>query len=222
MAAITLAGSPVLAATITQPGVGAWVADVEVATDAAITGRVELAPEAGAAWSGTVIEGGVHAGTWRGRVVGGAAGLRRELPATSYRGATLHDVLADALREAGEALAPGVDLSAWSVALYLRMRRAAAWTVADVARAAGAPWRVTRAGAVRVGAETWGALTLDDVSVVGESPVMQRYELAGAVLAVDPGVTLTLPLEAGPSAVRVESVVHRVEGERVTATVWAP
>lgn len=223
MSALTLAGSPVLAATITMPGVGAWVADVEVATDTAPTGRVELAPEAGAAWSGTVIEGGVHAGTWRGRIVGGDAGLRRELPATSYRDATLHDVLVDALREAGEALAAGVDLSAWAVALYLRMQRAAAWTVADVARAAGAaPWRVTRAGAVRVGDEAWGALALDDVSVVGESPVMQRYELAGSVLGIDPGVTVTLPLEAGPSAVRVESVVHRVEGERVTATVWAP
>lgn len=221
MAALSLAGSPILAATITMPGVGAWVADVEVATDTAPTGRVELAPEAGAAWSGTVLEGGVYGQTWRGRIVGGAAGLRRELPATSYRNATLHDVLVDAVREAGETLAAGVDLSAWSVALFLRMQRTAAWSVADVARAAGVPWRVTRAGAVRVGAEAWTALSLGDVSVVAVAPSERRYELAGA-LSADPGVTLTLPLETGPAAVRVESIVHRVEGERVTATVWAP
>lgn len=222
MAALTLAGSPVLAATIHMPAVGCWVADVEVATTEAPAGRVELTPEAGAAWSGTVIEGGVHGQTWRGRIVGGAGGLRAELPATSYRSATLQDVLADALREAGEALAPGVDLSAWAVALFVRTQRSAAWTVADVARTANAPWRVTRAGAVRVGAEAWGALALDDVSVVAEHPDRRRYELAGAVLGVDPGVTVTLPLEAGPTAVRVDSVTHRIEGERVTATVWAP
>lgn len=221
MAALTLAGSPVLAATITMPGVGAWVADVEVATTEAPSGRVELAPEAGAAWSGTVLEGGVYGQTWRGRIVGGAGGLRAEIPATSYRNATLHDVLVDAVREAGETLAAGVDLSAWAVRLHLRMQRAAAWAVADVARAAGVPWRVTRAGAVRVGAETWTALSLDDVSVVAVAPSERRYELAGA-LSADPGVTLTLPLEAGPAAVRVESIIHRIEGERVTATVWAP
>lgn len=223
MAALTLAGSPVLAATITMPGVGCWVADVEIAATEAPAGRVELAPEVGAAWSGTVIEGGVHGQTWRGRVVGGAGGLRRALPATHYRNATLADVLADALREAGEALAAGADLSAWAVSLFLRVGgNPAAWTVADVARAAGAPWRVTRAGAVRVGAESWGALALDDVSVVSEAPDRRRYELAGAVLGVDPGVSVTLPLEAGPTAVQVDSVTHRIEGERVTATVWAP
>lgn len=222
MAALTLAGSPVLAAVIAMPGVGAWVADIEVATDVAPSGRVELTPETGPAWSGTVIEGGVHAGTWRARVVGGAAGLRRELPATNYRNATLQDVLADALREAGETLAAGVDLSSWAVALYLRVARAAAWTVADVARACSAPWRVTRAGAVRVGAETWAPVTLDDVSVTTERPDVRRYELAGSVLGIDPGTSLTLPTEAGPASVLVESVVHRIEGDHVTATVWAP
>ena len=99
--------------------------------------------------------------------------------------------------------------------LFLRVGgNPAAWTVADVARAAGAPWRVTRAGAVRVGAESWGALALDDVSVVSEAPDRRRYELAGAVLGVDPGVSVTLPLEAGPTAVQVDSVTHRIEGER--------
>lgn len=221
MAALILNTLPVLVATITQPRVGVWVADLEVATDTAPTGRVTLTPEVGAAWSGTVIEGGVYGQTWRGRIVGGAGGLRRELPATSYRAGTLHDVLADAVREAGETLAAGVDLSAWAFALYLRLGRTASATVADVARDAGLPWRVTRAGAVWVGAETWPALALADVSVVGEEPRERRYELAGGVLGIDPGVALTLPLEAGPTAVRVDSAVHRVEGDEVTTTVWA-
>lgn len=220
MAALLLNTAPVLVATITAPRVGVWVADVEVAADDELAGRVTLTPESGAPWSGTVIAGGLHAGTWRGRVVGGAGGLRAELPATSYRSGTLHDVLADAVREAGEALAAGVDLSAWAFALYLRLQRNAAHTVADVARDVGLPWRVTRSGAVWVGAETWAALALADVSVVGEEPRERRYELAGGVLGIDPGVTVTLPLEAGPTAVRMDSAVHRVEGDEVTSTVW--
>ncbi len=223
MAVLTLNSAPVLAATITMPGVGCWVADVELATTEAPAGRVALTPEVGAAWSGTVIEGGVHGQTWRGRIVGGAGGLRAPLPATHYRNATLQDVLADALREAEEAPDAGVDLSAWAVSLFLRTGgNAAAWTVADVARAAGVPWRVTRAGAVRVGAESWGALALDDVSVVAQRPDRRRYDLAGAVLGIDPGVLVTLPLEGGPVAVRIDSITHRVEGERVTAMAWAP
>lgn len=222
MAALTLNTLPVLVATITAPRVGVWVADLELATETAPAGRVTLAPETGAAWSGTVIAGGLHAGTWRGRIVGGAGGLRAELPATSYRNATLQDVLADAVREAGEALAAGVDLSAWAVALYLRLGRNAGATVADVARAAGVPWRVTRAGAVWAGAETWPAVTVADLSVVGEEPREGRYELAGGALALDPGVAVTLPLEAGPAAVQVDSIVHRVSGDEVTSTVWAP
>ena len=222
MAVLTLNSAPVLAATITMPGVGLWVASVEVATTTAPTGRVAITPETGAAWSGTVLEGGVHGQTWRGRIVGGAGGLRDELPATSYRVATLQDVLADVLRESGETLASGTSLAAWAVALYVRQRRTAARTVADVARAAGVPWRVTRAGDVRVVDEAWAAYALADVTVVAEAPDRRRHELAGAVLGIDPGVALTLPLEAGPASVRVESVVHHVEGDVVTATVWAP
>ena len=78
MAALTLAGSPVLAATITMPGVGCWVADVEIAATEAPAGRVELAPEVGAAWSGTVIEGGVHGQTWRGNVDAHGDGARAQ------------------------------------------------------------------------------------------------------------------------------------------------
>lgn len=220
MAALTLNSLPVLVATITAPRVGVWVADLEVATETAPSGRVTLAPEAGAPWSGTVVAGGLHAGTWRGRVVGGAGGLRGELGATSYRSGTLQDVLADAVREAGETLAEGVDLSGWSFALYLRLGRTAARTVADVARAAGVPWRVTRAGAVWAGAETWPAATVADLSVVGEEPREGRYELAGGSLALDPGTAVTLPLAAGPTAVQVDSALHRVSGEEITSTVW--
>jgi hypothetical protein len=220
MAALLLNDAPVLVATITAPRVGVWVADLEVAAETAPAGRVTLTPETGAPWSGTVIAGGLHAGTWRGRVVGGAGGLRGELPATSYRAGTLQDVLADAVREAGETLAAGVDLSAWAVALYVRLARTAARTVSDAARDAGVPWRVTRAGAVWAGAETWPSLTLADVSVVGEDARQRRYDLAGGVLGIDPGVAVTLPLDAGPTAVQVDSVVHCVEGDEVTSTVW--
>ena len=220
MAALHLAGAAVLAASIMKPRVGAWVAEVEIAADTAPAGAVELTPETGSPWRGTVISGGVHAGTWRGRVVGGAGGIRRLLPATSYRNASLQDILADVAREAGETLDAATDLHAWATALFVRMERAAGLTVADVASAAALPWRLTRTGALRIAAETWPETTLTDVTVTAELPHVRRYELAGSVLGIDPGMAVPLPLEAGATVVRVADVVHRIEGDEVTAVVW--
>lgn len=220
MSALTIAGSAVLAATVTMPRVGVWWAEVEVSTETALTGVVEIVPETGATWHGTVIAGGVHAGTWRGRIVGGAGGLRRTLPATSYRDATLHDVVADATRESGETLDAGTDLRSWAVSRFVRVERPASRAVADVACAASLPWRVTRAGTLLVAAESWAGVSLPDVTVASEGVHVQRYELAGGVLGIDPGTSITLPLEAGATIVRVSDVMHRIEGDEVTAVVW--
>ncbi len=220
MAALLLGTAPVLVARITQAREGVWVAYVEATTETSPSGRVTLTPETGAPWHGTVVTGGLHGGTWRGRVVGGGGGLRSLLPATSYRDATLQDVLADAVREAGETLAAGVDLSSWVCRLYVRAARSAARTVADVAAAASVSWRVTRAGSVWVGAEAWPRVELPEVSVVEEDPAERRYSLSGATLGLDPGVSVSLPLEGGATTVRVDSVLHRVDEDGVTASVW--
>lgn len=214
---VTLAGSPVSALTLTRPRVGAWVADVELAEGPAPSGAVVLAIE-GRSWRGAVASGGVELGRWSGRVVGGAGGLAPVLGPGAFADCDLRTVLAETLREAGEALsADAGDLSA-AVSRWARAAAPAAHAVADVARAAGFAWRVLPDGTVWVGPETWGRLQLGaDLDVVESDPRAGRHQLAGAsALDLAPGRVVSLD----GADVRVGAVEHRLAGEALRTVVF--
>lgn len=206
MAEITLDGARVTLCALTIPRVGAWVADLDVDSAEAITGRVSLVID-GATWSGTVARGGLVAGSWRGRIVGGAGGLSGTLGAVAQRGSTLGTVLADALLSAGETLSGDAhDLGALAN-LWHRIAAPASTAVADVARAAGYSWRVFADGSVWLGADAWATYTpAGAVDVIDEQPEAGRLVLAGDTLGIVPGVTLAL---TGRDPVRVGQVEHR-------------
>jgi hypothetical protein len=203
-------GRAVLRATITEPRIGMWVADLDVDGDDTVTGPVTLeAADAGVAWVGAVLRGASDEGRWRGRIVGGSGGLWRPLEPRAFRGATLHDVAAVTLDDAAEQLDDASDALTGATAFWLRARQAAALTVADVARAAGLSWRVARAGTVWIGAETWGPATVT-ADVASIDPVTGRITLASDAWGVAPGTTITLP-DVG--AVRVGLVETRLDGD---------
>lgn len=221
MSALTLGGATVTRCVVHMPQRGVWCADVDLDTEAAPSGRVSLVADGGPTWSGTVIDGAVSHGLWRGRLVGGAGGLRGELGPRAYRDARLADVLTDALADAGEALAAGAGELGAAAPLWQRVRGSCARTVGLVADAHGYGWRVLGDGSVWLGAESWPALALADVSVLDVDPLRRVYTLSGETLAVRPGVTLPLEHEGRVVQVRAGEVEHLVEPDGYTTVVWA-
>lgn len=219
---ISLNGTALLSAVLRLHLLGVWTADVELPAQEAPSGLVSLVADTGEAFRGTVLSGGLSAGVWRGLLVGGVGGLRRQLDATHYRSATLADVLGDALIEAGESRAPGgVDLTAHVVDRWTRQRQSAARTVADVAAAVTVPWRVLADGSVWVGADAWEDLPASDLVVVSEHRADGRYVLAGETLSLRPGGVASLRLADEDLGVRVADVLHRLGPEGLTTTVWS-
>lgn len=221
MSEVTLnGGAAVLRALFQMPLSGVWSADLDVDTDEGLSGAVTVEVDGTVAFRGTVIDGAVTHGQWRGRIVGGAGGLRRTLPALAYLDATHADIIHDALAETGEAQAVGAgDLSA-AVARWQRVEGAAARAVDATADALGYGWRVLADGAVWIGAETWPDAALGDVTLVESDPRERRYTLGGDVLGLRPGTLAQLRDEAGDVFVRVGAVRLEVEAGAFTATAW--
>lgn len=221
MSELTINGSAaILRATVHLPLSGVWSADLEVDTDEDLTGRCALEAD-GAAWlSGTVTEGGVSHGLWRGRIVGGAGGLRGTLPTRAYRDATLADVLGDALRESGEALSGTSSALTNACRLWHRTEGAAARTVAAVASSAGYSWRVLADGTVWLGVEGWPAGPDIDVTLVERDPSQRRWTLGGDVLSLAPGTLLQVRDEASDTFLRVGPVRLDLAPDAFTATAW--
>lgn len=216
---LTLDGLAVLRATITHPRMGAWVADVEVDTGDDLGGAVVLAAADGTTWSGTIVRGALVAGVWRGRIVGGAGGLGQVIAARAYRGAVLRTVLEDALLDAGETPDPGSAGLDVVAGLWQRTRGEAHRTVADVARAAGMVWRVTREGRVWVGEDGWEAID-GQFETLAHDPAARRIVVAGEVQGLTPGRTIQTLDDGQELARRIDSVEISVEAEATRATVW--
>lgn len=221
MSEITINGSAaILRATVHLPLSGVWSADLEVDTDEDITGACTLEVDAAAWLSGTIVEGAVSHGLWRGRIVGGAAGLRGTLSPKAYRDATLADVLGDALSESGEALSGTSSALAVAARLWHRTEGAAARTVAAVAAAAGYGWRVLADGSVWLGAESWPDATAADVTLVDRDPSQRRWVLGGDVISLSPGTLLQVRDDTADVFVRVGPVRLDLAPDAFTATVW--
>jgi hypothetical protein len=154
----TLNGNRVIRGTVSLPGRGAWVA--EVALDAApspiagavdlVIGDLTLRGTVAPASSGSFVEQGWY------RVIGGAGGWSRILPARAYHndaGIDVAQVLGDAASEAGETLAElPEDVAAARVegVDYVRDEGPAS-RVLGLVLDAGLGWWVDLEGVTRVG-----------------------------------------------------------------------
>lgn len=213
---VTFDGRPCVRATVFLPRIGAWTADIESDDATAPAATATLTLDGALALRGTVVRGGVEVDRWRGRIVGGAGGLPREIPAGALRDTTLAAVLADALRAAGESLAAGVRVEGVA-ARWHRVAAPAAHAVADVARAAGLAWRVLPDGTVWLGTESWAEHRALDVDLLDWRPELGRAELAGNTLGILPGQTLTVRA----LTLRVGAVEHHAAREGLRTVVLA-
>ena len=103
--------------------------------------------------------------------------------------------------------------------LWHRVAAPAVDTVRAVARAAGLSWRVTPAGAVWVGDETWPDAPDGDVTLLATDPRRGVYTVSGEVFAILPGALWIARDEAADTAVRVGDVRHEIDGQTVTTRI---
>lgn len=190
----TVNGAPLLTAELTWPRIGAWRADVEVDTEEPLEGSVEI-DLGGGVFAGTVVRSGTIGGRTSARVVGGAGGLSREIAGRNYAagGAKVSVVLADILRGTGEALAPTADTTITSRDLPHWHREGAAKRPAShelvaLLDAVGATWRLTRAGQVWVGVDTYPDTNPEHV-LLDEDWSAGILTLAVEAAELEPGTT---------------------------------
>lgn len=236
-------GANVLSLTLSRPlwGVGALEAELDVgeaqppADGSAQVLAFAVAGGAPVTYACTIVESRPHVGRASVFAVLGAGGMRGTVAAVDYAEVAPSVVVADLLRDAGEvgdpaalaALANLPHLPRWSRPAGIA--RAAMGRLVDrIGQLVGASWnwRITRAGQVWLGAETWPAY----VSTTQPSSAAQPYYTEepdargiGTVALdapdLDPGSTVLPPddqVAAGP--LRISSVVHTVTEDGVART----
>jgi hypothetical protein len=106
VSAVEVNGNACSAAVLTVPGAGLWYAGVDLAEAVELEGTVTLT-FLDTTWSGYVISGGIADGRARYRIVAGAGGWGRTLPAKAYAndaGLLVSRIVTDVATAAGETL----------------------------------------------------------------------------------------------------------------------
>jgi hypothetical protein len=228
MGRITANGLTVIAGELREQRDGAWTGRVEVDDETGrITGPVTLVIGS-STFVGTVVCGEVFQGRYVATIVGGAGGLETELDAKYHFAATRASVVADVLSAAGEALDAAENdssLLAGTVARWMRAKGKARLALSQVAKEAGAFWRVTRAGLIAFRtAESWTTVT-GSFDTIDNDPSDGEIEIApdDTPLAM-PGVTIgghrvaAVHTTFGPSGLRQVITVAGEDGQAVGAT----
>jgi hypothetical protein len=217
----TLNGSPVLAATIGLPRVGAWHADVALQGTAAITGRCTLAIDGGLALVGTVRRSDVWLDTVKLRLVAGADGLGRLAKPQHYRQTRLSVVLADLLKTAGETLASDADSATLGLSFgsWATMASPVGVMISALLADGRLPdttaWRMKADGTLWLGPEAWpesGLVNVADYQDLDEHPEDGRLELGVEAPRLLPGTVL--------DGRRISYVEHVLTGEAARTLAW--
>lgn len=215
MALVTCAGS-VLRARIHLPLHGAWLADLVLDTATMPTGQQTIAADGGLSLVGTVVDGGVFLDAAHVRMVGGAGGLAKIVPAAAYRSAQLRDPLGAITQASGESLSSTVSQSvlSTSLAVWTLTSQRAARCLDELAQAAGVGWRILSDGTLWLGAESWSSASLPDgAAILEQHPTERRFAIGTTTPALLPGVNLD-------GVGNVVAVDHWIEPAKVRTWAW--
>lgn len=209
------------------PWTGAWWADVDLETAPDLDASVTLSLP-GLELRGTLVESGTHALERRVRVVGGAGGWSRLLPARAYHNdaqVRARTVLEDAAREAGEELGDIIPRRAQLGVDWVRAAGPASRTL-ELA-SSGAAWWVAYDGRTHIGTRATGpadpaAYEVLDVEARERVVVLALEDLAavgiGSVLSSDrldePQTVRELVVELEADQARVRAWCAGVDGSR--------
>ncbi len=213
MSAPTINGLLLSAATITVPRWGLWTADVEITTGEALGGTVQL-DVGGLALTGTVVEGGPYRQSGWYRIVGGAAGWRKTIPAAPYRaeiGVKLSTVLQAAASACGETMGT-VPPTKIGVA-FDRFEGPAAGVLELLVADA---WYVDEVGVTQVGARASAAFAAE-YTILRSAPD-RRFATISAedISALLPGAIVDID----GAALTVASVRHELAPSGLRSHLW--
>ncbi len=208
----TLNGHRVTGGRVTIPKWGCWFAEVSLDGEHALTGSVTLVL-ADLTFVGTVLSGGAALGRSFYRIVAGAGGWGRIIPAWSWSddaGVKLSTAIGDAARLAGETLA----------AIPPALRTGPAWTREEgpasltMNTLTPAGWYVDEAGITHVGERAAGTLPAKVTRIAPVDFARGKVVLASeSIAAILPGVVVD-----GLTAIDVQHEVSADGGLR--STVW--
>ena len=215
MADTTIQGISVLGGEITMPRVGVWHAKIQTPGDEELEGAASIL-SSGQTFVGTVLRSKVDGGRVLTRVVGGAGKMPTELPAKNYAnaaGVKVRSVVADMLREAGEALSSDSEAAVLdrTLAKWERSAGPASGALRDLLEPFGATWRVLADGTVWVGAVSYPEQTVAHVPL-DEDGIDGTIEIAPEAPDLRPGVTFR--------GQRISYVGHLLEPDRLRTVAY--
>jgi hypothetical protein len=183
----TLAGNRCTHARVEIPAHGIWYASATLDAEVTLAGRVEL-KIADLALSGTILSGGPAKGKSTYRIVGGAGGWGKVIPARSYTndaGVKVSTVLTDAARDCGEALGtlPTTRLGPG----FTRAEDVASRVLESVSPGA---WYVDSAGVTQIGRRPEVALAVTAQLGPLDAASGKQTVAAESIASILPGVTV--------------------------------
>lgn len=208
-------GSPLVSAKLHFPLIGAWSADVQVASGEALTGKVDLLIDE-TRWVATVARGGVFDGSFRARLFAGGNGLRSKAEPRQYTSPTLGIVLADVAKDVGEAISGTADASITGVQLehWTTMALPASQLIRCLLDFAPAQvvWRHLADGTIWLGQDAFEDGGIEDFAEVNESPEDGSVDLQLVSPLLYPGTTI--------GGRRIDSALVTVTGSETRARIW--
>lgn len=223
MSLITINDVSVIGGSVSMPKVGVWTADLVIdQIDGSGFGdgtQVTISADGGVSLSGVVAPArtgdfldAVHV-----RVLGGAGGMAKPSTARSFvqPGAFVRDILSSISSDSGETLDSTIDskftgsnLTAWAT-----MSKSCSWNLRALLQfvAPTYSWRITSAGNLWMGVETWPAAS-GGFDIIGQNPSDGTYTLGCDSPFFSPGSSLA-------NVGNVATVEHKIEKNQVRSVV---
>jgi len=206
---LTIRGVDAIGGVLEMPLRGPWVYTGDVDSQSFATGHADLvyAGKKAVTFSGTIMESATEAARTRVRMVGGAGGLSKTLPALGYGETPASTVVRDIAAGCGEALADGVAdaLRDTLLAGWQRSKGTGNRALEALCDHLGTGWnyRILANGTLWVGKETWDQFTPE--------PFKERDPDENGVATYAPDQPDLKP-GVNVGGKRVSSVKHSFEG----------